>query len=184
MGARWHAGGHLGPVSVRWVHGCGDLVISKEQVIGGEHGADTATCHQGPMWLLWNTSMAGQCSGILSVILSTFIRIKDLYIKGSQESQGMLKIFQVVLIQILMWVWVSAVEAVEHWSSGPMMTDTTWPDPDHESVVCSPASPWTNVASDNSAQQINVQRFQIRHKYYSLGAAGQDCRLLAGGLPQ
>ena len=56
--------------------------------------------------------------------------------------------------------------------SGPMMTDTTWPGPDHESVDCSLASPWTNVASDNSAQQINVQRFQIRHKYYSLGAAG------------
>ena len=108
--------GHLGPVNVRWLHGCGDLVISQEQVIGGELGADTATCHQGPMWLLWNTSIAGQCSGILSVILSTFIRIKDLYIKGSQESQGMLKIFQVVLIQILMWVWVSAVEAVEQWS--------------------------------------------------------------------
>ena len=75
----------------------------------------------------------------------------------------MLQIFQVVLIQILMWVWVSAVGSV---GSGPMVRDTTWPDPDHESVV------WLNVASDNSAEQINVQRFQIRQKYYSLGAAG------------
>ena len=81
----------------------------------------------------------------------------------------MLQIFQVVLIQILMWVWVSAVGSV---GSGPMVRDTTWPDPDHESVVCSLASPWPNVASDNSAEQINVQRFQIRQKYYSLGAAG------------
>ena len=148
----WHEG-HLG--LVMRVPGCGDLVISQEQVIGEERCEDCSGATPSHLSSEANVTFMEHFNGrtmfrnFVSHLVNFYKDQGLIHQRFSRNAQNISSGFNTNFD-------VSVSQCSGQWSSGPMVRDTTWPDPDHESVACSLASPELNVASDISAEQINV----------------------------